>query len=410
MAKNERYIAGIDIGTTKICCVISEVKENSTIDIIGVGNVPSRGMRKGIIVNLEEAIKAIKAAVEEAELMSGLAVEKAFVGIGGAYIRSFNSRGVVAISGKERIVTKDDIKRAIDHAETVSIPQEREIIHVLPQEFIVDDTGGIEDPTNLNGSRLEVNVHIVTALISSIQNLISCVNGAGIEVADIILEQLATSEAALTLDEKELGVAIVDIGGGTTNLALYEKGALWYTSVLPIGGDNFTNDIAVGLHTAIPDAEKIKKKYGCALNSLLDEDRPIEVPGIGNNKSSMVSQQVLCGIIQPRAEELFTIISEEIKKTGFENYLNAGMVLTGGGCIMQGMAETAEQVFDIPIRRGVPTSIGGLIDVVNSPSYSTGIGLVLHGKRFGATRKKTDQRSVFTKIFRKFQEAFIQTL
>jgi cell division protein FtsA len=364
-------------------------------------------MRKGIIVNLEEAIKAIKGAVEEAELMSGFAVEKAFVSIAGAYVRSFNSRGVVAIAGKDRIVTKDDIKRVIEHAETVSIPQDREIIHVLPQEFIVDDTGSIEDPTNLNGSRLEVNVHIVTALVSSIQNLMSCVNGAGIEVTDIILEHLATSEAALTLDEKELGVALVDIGGGTTNFALYEKGALWHTQVFPIGGDNFTNDIAVGLHTSIPEAEKIKKKYGCALNSLLDEDRPIEVPAIANNKPAMVSQQVLCGIIQPRTEELFQIISDEIKRTGFENYLNAGMVLTGGGCIMQGMTEIAEQIFDKPIRRGVPTSIGGLIDIVNSPAFSTGIGLVLYGKKFGAARRKGEHQSVLTKIFRKVQDAFI---
>ncbi|MEW5806436.1 MAG: cell division protein FtsA [Acidobacteriota bacterium] len=405
MPKNENYIIGIDIGTTKICCVIAEIKENSLLEVIGVGTVPSRGMRKGVVVNLDETIKAIKNAVEEAELMSGFAVEKAYVGIAGSHIKSFNSRGVVAISGKDKMVTKDDIKRVIEHAETVTIPQEREIIHVLPQEYIVDDMGGIEDPLSLNGSRLEVNVHIVTALISSIQNLMSSVNGAGIEVIDIILEQFAASEAILIPDEKELGVALIDIGGGTSNLSIYEKGAAWHTSVFPLGGDNFTNDIAVGLHTSIPDAEKIKKKYGCALSTLLEEDQPLEVPAIGNNKPTMVSQQVLCGIIQPRAEEIFQIVHDEIKRTGFENYLNAGVVLSGGGCIMQGMTDVAEQVLGMPVRRGVPMNIGGLIDVVNSPAYSTAIGLVLYGWKFG-TKRRTEQPSVITKTIKKLQEAF----
>jgi cell division protein FtsA len=407
MAKNEKYIVGIDIGTTKICCIISERMDESRLEIIGVGNVPSRGMRKGVVVNLEETIKAIKMAVEEAELMSGIAVEKAFVGLAGGHIRSFNSRGVVAVSGKDKNITKEDIKRVIDHAEAVSIPQEREIIHVLPQEFIVDDIGGIEDPTNLIGSRLEVNVHIVTAMITSLQNIVSSVNNAGIEVEDIILEQLAASEAILSKDEKELGTALIDIGGGTTNLALFERGALWHSIVIPIGGDHFTNDIAVGLRASIPDAEKVKRKNGCALDALIEEDEAIEIPTIGANKPKIVSKKVLSGIIQPRTEEIFEIIHDEIRRSGLESYLNAGIVLTGGGCIMDGMVEIAEQIYDMPVRRGVPMNIGGLVDVVSSPAFSTGIGLVLYGHKFGTALSKKPP-TIIKKIFRKFQETFTE--
>lgn len=408
MAKNEKYIVGIDIGTTKICCVIAEMKGESRLEIVGVGNVPSRGMRKGVVVNLEETVKAIKMAVEEAELMSGVAVEKAFVGMAGGHIRSFNSRGVVAVSGREKSISKDDIKRVIDHAEAVSIPQEREIIHVLPQEFIVDDIGSIEDPTNLIGSRLEVNVHIVTAMITSLQNIVSSVNNAGIEVVDIILEQLAASEAILTEDEKELGVALIDIGGGTTNLALFERGSVWHSHVIPIGGDHFTNDIAVGLRASIPDAEKVKRKNGCALDSLIEEDEAIEIPTIGANKPKIVSKKVLSGIIQPRTEEIFDIIMDEFRRSGFENYLNAGIVLTGGGCIMDGTVEMAEQIFDMPVRRGVPMNIGGLADVVSSPAFSTGIGLVLYGRKFGSVRRQTISSNIFSKIFKRFQETFTE--
>lgn len=407
MAKNEKYIVGIDIGTTKICCVIAERMEESRLEIIGVGNVPSRGMRKGVVVNLDETIKAIKMAVEEAELMSGVAVEKAFVGLAGGHIRSFNSRGVVAVSGKDKNITKEDIKRVIDHAEAVSIPQEREIIHVLPQEFIVDDIGGIEDPTNLIGSRLEVNVHIVTAMITSLQNIVSSVNNAGIEVEDIILEQLAANEAILSKDEKELGVALIDIGGGTTNLAIFERGSVWHSIVIPIGGDHFTNDIAVGLRASIPDAEKLKRKNGCALDSLIEEDEAIEIPTIGANKPKIVSKKVLSGIIQPRTEEIFEIINDEIRRSGLENYLNAGIVLTGGGCIMDGIVEIAEQIFDMPVRRGVPMNIGGLVDVVSSPAFSTGIGLVLYGHKFGTDLTKRPP-TILKKIFKKFQETFTE--
>ncbi len=407
MAKNEKYIVGIDIGTTKICCVIAERMEESRLEIIGVGNVPSRGMRKGVVVNLDETIKAIKMAVEEAELMSGVAVEKAYVGLAGGHIRSFNSRGVVAVSGKGKNITKEDIKRVIDHAEAVSIPQEREIIHVLPQEFIVDDIGGIEDPTNLIGSRLEVNVHIVTAMITSLQNIVSSVNNAGIEVEDIILEQLAANEAILSKDEKELGVALIDIGGGTTNLAIFERGSIWHSIVIPIGGDHFTNDIAVGLRASIPDAEKLKRKNGCALDSLIEEDDAIEIPTIGANKPKIVSKKVLSGIIQPRTEEIFEIINDEIRRSGLENYLNAGVVLTGGGCIMDGMVEIAEQIFDMPVRRGFPMNIGGLVDVVSSPAFSTGIGLVLYGHKFGTALSKKPP-TILKKIFKKFQETFTE--
>jgi cell division protein FtsA len=381
MPKNERYVVGLDIGTTKISCVIAELRDNGSVDVVGVGASPSRGLRKGVVINLDATVDAVKSCVEEAEMMAGVAVEYATVGIAGGHIRSFNSRGVIAISGRDRTVSRDDLRRVMDAARAVSIPQDREILHVLPQEFVLDDQGGITQPVGMTGSRLEANVHIVTAATTSIQNLVTCVNRAGIEVRDTVLEQMAASEAVLTHDEQDLGVALVDVGGGTTDLAIFEKGSIWHTAVLPAGGDHFTNDLAVGLRTPIPDAERLKKKHGCSLATLVEGDEAIEVPSVGGRKPRMLSRQVMAEILQPRAEEIFTLIHEEVGRAGFEQLLNAGIVLTGGGALLPGMLEVAEQVFDLPVRLGQPGGVSGLTEPTSGPQFATAVGLALYSAR-----------------------------
>ena len=378
MPKSERYIVGLDIGTTKISCVVAEMKETGSVEVVGLGQAASRGLRKGVVVNLDATVDAVKSCVEEAEMMAGVAVESATVGIAGGHIRSFNSRGVIAIAGKERTVSRDDLRRVMDAARAVSIPQDREILHVLPQEFVLDDQGGISQPVGMTGSRLEANVHIVTAATTSIQNLVTCVNRAGIEVRDTVLEQLAASESVLTHDEKDLGVALIDIGGGTTDLAIFEKGSIWHTAVLPAGGDHFTNDLAVGLRTPIPDAERLKKKHGCSLATLVEGDDAIEVASVGGRKPRMLSRQVMAEILQPRAEEIFTLIHEEVSRAGFEKLLNAGVVLTGGGSLLPGMLEVAEQVFDLPVRLGQPGGVNGLTEPASGPQLATAVGLALY--------------------------------
>jgi cell division protein FtsA len=315
-------------------------------------------------------------------------VESAVVGIAGAHIRSFNSRGVVAASGKDRTVSRDDLKRVLDAASAVSIPPDREILHVLPQEYVLDDQGGIAAPVGLTGSRLEANVHIVTAATTSVQNLVTCANRAGIEVRDTVLEQLAAAEAVLTQDEKDLGVALLDIGGGTTNLAIFERGNIWHTAVLPCGGTHFTNDLAVGLRTPLPDAERIKIKHGCAMATLVEEQEPIEVPSIGERKPRLLSRQVMAEILEPRAEEIFTLIREEVLRAGFERELNAGVVMTGGGSLLLGMIEVAEQIFDVPVRRGVSTNVHGVVEPQGGPQQCTAIGLALYGARHQVKRKR----------------------
>jgi cell division protein FtsA len=386
MGRSAKHIVGLDIGTTKVCITVAEPNEHGSMDIVGFGTCPSKGLRKGAVINLDATIDSIKSAVEEAELMAGVSVEKAFVGIAGGHVRGFNSRGVVAISGKDHEVTRADITRVLNAARAVSIPPDREIFHVLPQEFIVDDQEGIGDPVGMTGTRLEANVYIVTGSVSSVQNIVNCVNRAGIEVEDTVLEQLAAAEATLTADEKEMGVAIIDIGGGTTDLALLERGAIRHICVLPTGGDHFTNDIAVGLRTPVPEAERLKKKYGCALPSLVGEEDSIEVPTVGGRKSRVLSRQILCEIIQPRAEEIFSLINEEIVRTGFDKSMNAGAVLTGGGSIMEGIPEIAEDVLDMPVRRAAPINLAGLSEGVNNPLYSTPVGLILYGYRHRTRR------------------------
>ena len=381
MARRERYLVGLDVGTSKVTAVVAEMLDARGLDIVGLGVVESRGIKRGVVVNLELAVESIKKAIEDAELMAGIEIDSVHLALSGPHIKGFNSRGVIAVAGKNREITREDVKRAIDAAKAVSLPTGREILHVLPQDFVVDEQDGIGAPVGMTGTRLEVNVHIVTGSQSSTQNLVACVNRAGITVSETVVEQLAASDAVLTDDEKELGVALVDIGGGTTDIAIFERGSLWHTAVIGIGGDHFTNDIAVGLRTPLPDAEKIKRKCGCALSSMVDEDDTIEVASVGGRKPRVMARRILSEILQPRAEEIFHLVWDEIRRAGYEKSLNSGIVLTGGGAILDGTPEIAEQIFDLPIRRGCPAGVGGLSDHVNSPTVATGVGLVLYGYR-----------------------------
>jgi cell division protein FtsA len=382
---DEQLLVGLDIGTTKICVVVGKASE-SQVHIVGIGSHPSTGLRKGVVVNMDSTVNSIKKAVEEAELMAGIKIDSCLAGIGGAHIKSFNSNGVVAV--KDREVRPDDIDRAIDAAKAVAIPADRELIHVIPQEFIVDDQDGIRDPVGITGVRLEVKVHIVTGSISSAQNIIKCCKLAGLNVDDVILCQLASADAVLTPEEKEIGVAVVDIGGGTSDIAVYANGAIKHTSVLPFGGNNITNDIAIGLRTPIDDAEKIKKKYGCAMASLVGQNETIEVPSVGGRKPRTLQRKTLADIIEPRVEEVASLIYEEIKKSGLEKLLASGVVLTGGCSNLDGLPEMAENIFNLPARKGDPIGVGGLIDVVNNPAYATAVGLLLFGFKEGRGKKR----------------------
>ncbi len=402
--RKNNIVVGLDIGTTKICAVVGEIKSDG-LDIIGIGKSPSKGLRKGVVVNIESTVNSIRKAVEEAEIIAGCEIKQVYAGIAGGHIKGINSNGVVAIKHKE--VRKEDVRRAIDAAKALVIPMDREIIHVLPQEFIVDDQDGIKDPIGISGVRLEARVHIVTGAVTSAQNIIKCANRAGLKVMDFVLEQLASAEAVLSNDEKELGVALVDIGGGTTDIAIYSGGSVKYTSVLSLGGNNITNDIAIGLRTPVEEAERIKRKYGCALTSLIPKDEVIEVPTVGRRRSRSISRKLLGEIIEPRIEEILTLVKKEIIKSGYEDLLPSGVVLTGGASIMEGITEIAEDIFDMPVRRGIPGGIGGLTDIVSSPIYSTGVGLVLYGMR----NKDKDSfengdDSLFLKIMKRMREWF----
>ncbi len=383
MARKERYLVGLDVGTSKVAAIVGEILDDGLLDITGIGLADSRGIRRGVVTNLEAAVECIKKAIAEAELTAGIEIDSVHLGLSGAHIKAFNSRGVVAVAGKNREITRDDVKRAIDAAKAVALPSGREILHVLPQDFVVDDQDGIGAPVGMTGTRLEVNVHIVTGSSSSTQTIVACVNRAGVSVQDTVLQQLAAAESVLTHDEKELGVALVDIGGGTTDFAIFERGSLWHTGVVAVGGDHFTNDIAVGLRTPVPDAERIKRRHGCALTSMVGEEDTMEVPSVGGRKPRIMERRILSEILQPRAEEVFHLLWDEIRKAGYERSLNSGIVLTGGGSMLDGVAEIAEQIFDLPIRRGAPTDVGGLVDHINDPSLATAVGLVAyaHGHR-----------------------------
>ncbi len=401
------YVVGLDIGTKKVAAVIGEITEDKKLEVIGIGQAESRGLRKGVVVNLDSTSAAIKKAQEEAELMAGVEIDSAYVGISGAHIRSFNSRGVIAVSGKDRKISREDIRRVVEQSKAVSIPPDRQIIHVIPQEFVVDDQDGIRDPLGMSGIKLEVNVHIVTSAITSVQNLRACVERAGIHIQEIVLNQIASSLATMTSDEKELGVGLVDIGAGTTEVAIFERGSLWYTSIIPLGGDNFTNDIAVGLRTPIPEAEKIKKKYGCIASPITDDQESIEVPAVGRGrKPRVLSKQLLADIIQPRAEEIFRLVDNDIKRMGYEKSLNSGMLLTGGTALLDGLEEVAEEIFDLPVRRGDPTGVGGLIDRVSTPDFATVVGLLLYGyqQRQDKGQTKDRKKGIWTVIRDWFKE------
>jgi cell division protein FtsA len=406
MPKNN-YIVGFDIGTRKVVAIIAEVNEERKIEIIGIGTADAHGLRKGVVVDLEATTAAVKKAQEEAELMAGVEIGSAFFGISGAHIKSFNSRGVVAVSGKNREITREDVRRVIDQSKAIPIPPDRDIIHIIPQEFIVDDQDGIKDPVGMSGIKLEVNVHIITAALTSLQNLKSCVERAGIGIEEIVLNQIATAQSVLTQDERELGVGQIDIGAGTTEVAIYERGSLWYTATIPIGGDNFTNDIAVGLRTPIPEAERIKKKFGCIAGPPVEEEETIEVPSVGKGrKPRVLSRQLLADIIQPRAEEIFRLVDSDIKRMGYDKSLNSGVVLTGGTALLEGLEEVAEEIFDLPVRRGDPGGVGGLVDRVSTPDFATAVGLILYGFHVWQDRglAKDRKRGAFARLKEWFKE------
>lgn len=403
--RRDNLIVGLDIGTTKICAIVGNLTEDG-IDIVGIGTSPSRGLRKGVVINIESTVGAIQKALREAELMAGCEIKTVFAGIAGGHIKGFNSQGVIAIKNRE--VNNEDVRRVIDAAKAIAIPMDREVIHILPQEFIIDDQDGIKEPLGMSGVRLEAKVHIVTGAVASAQNIIKSCNRAGVDVADIVLEQLASSEAVLSADEKELGVALVDIGGGTTDLAIYVDGAIKHTAVLSLGGNHLTNDIAVGLRTPMAEAEKIKHTYGCCLTSKVGKDETIEVPSVGGREARILSRQLLAEILEPRVEEIFTLVNREIVKSGFEDLIASGVVITGGTCILDGMPELAEQIFNLPTRRGVPRDIGGLVDVVNSPIYATGVGLVKYGSRNMQVKnfKVGNEEGTFDRVVRRMKEWF----
>ena len=376
--KADHMIAGLDLGTTKVCAIVGEVKDGGIIDIAGIGISPSHGLAKGVVVNIESTVESIRKAVHEAELMAGVEIRAVYVGISGEHIKGVESKGVAAIKSRE--VGQADVARAIDTARSISIPGTQQILHVLPQEFIIDDLEGIKDPHGMSGSRLDVKVHIITGAVTAIQNIVKSCSRAGLHViGDPVLQPLASSQAVLTPEEMEIGVCVVDIGGGTTDMAIFREGSLCYTGVIPVGGNLVTSDITVGLRTPTSEAEKIKVKYGCALASLVKHEEMIEVPTTGGRPPRLLSRQILCEIIEPRVAELFELVQQRLRSTGSEDLIASGIVLTGGTSLMEGMQDAAEKYLGMPVRRGTPRNISGLTNVVNSPVYATGVGLVLYG-------------------------------
>lgn len=399
MSKKD-FVVGLDIGTTKICCIVGEVHERGaipSIDIIGIGTAPSVGLRKGVVINIDATVDSISKAVEEAELMAGVEISSVFTGIAGGHIKSFNSTGVVAVKDKE--ITESDVQRCIDAAKAVAIPLDREVIHIMPQEFIIDGQDGIRDPIGMNGMRLESRVHIVTGAVSSAQNIIKCANKAGLNVTEICLEPIASAAAVLSEDEKDLGVVLIDIGGGTSDIAIFRDGAIAHTGVLAVGGNHITNDIAVGLRCPQNEAEKLKIAHGCALASLVSPEETVEVAGVGGRKPRMVPRRLLAEIIEPRVEEMFSLIQREVIQSGHGDMLSGGVVITGGASLLEGMPEMAEFIFEMPVKRGIPQGIGGLRDVVNSPKFATGVGLLKFGARNGSKAKfQIREKNIYDKV------------
>ncbi len=406
-SKSSEIIVGLDIGTTKIACIAGEVTEDG-VDIIGIGTAPSKGLRRGYVVNIDATVASIQQAVDEAENMAGCEITTVYAAISGAHVRGLNSNGIVAVKDKE--VRDADIARVIDQAKAVAIPMDREVLHVLPQQYVVDDQDGIRDPLGMAGVRLEAKVHIVTTAVASAQNVIKCANRCNLQVADIVLESLASSQAVLEDDEKELGVAVIDIGGGTCDIMVYADGAIVHTSVLPLGGGHVTNDIATVLRTPLDSAERMKKKYGCAWRGLVDANDKMEVPSVGGRGPRIIPRMELVEVIEPRIEEIFEHVKKELMRTGFYDGLAAGIVLTGGATAMEGVSEIAEQVLNLPVRRGAPTKIGGLVDVVRSPAYSTGVGLVMfgaaQGKMIQLPSRHDDRPGMFKRAWSRLADIF----
>ncbi|MDH5433481.1 MAG: cell division protein FtsA [Gammaproteobacteria bacterium] len=403
--QDKKLIVGLDIGTSKVVAIVGEIGLEGSTDIIGIGSHPSSGLKKGVVVNIESTVQSIQRAVEEAELMAGCQIHSVFVGIAGSHIRSLNSHGIVAIRDNE--VNSSDVERVIDAARAVAIPADQRILHILPQEFVIDNQEGIKEPIGMSGVRLEAKVHMVTGAVSAAQNIVKCIRRCGLEVDDIILEQLASSYSVLTDDEKELGVCIVDIGGGTTDIAVFTEGAIRHTAVIPIAGDQVTNDIAVALRTPTQHAEDIKIKYACALRQLTSLEDTIEVPSVGDRPPKRMSRQTLAEVVEPRYEELFTLVQAELRRSGFEDIIPAGIVLTGGSSKMEGLIELAEEVFHMPVRLGVPQGVQGLADVVRNPIHATGVGLLLYGQQQNHEKGISEQNaSGFSKVLKRMKQWF----
>jgi cell division protein FtsA len=405
---NSNIVVGLDIGTTKIGAIIAEMDGDEGPKVVGVGTSPSEGLRRGVVINLEKTVQSISRAVDEAELMAGMEVHSVLAGIAGDHIRSINSRGVIAVSGTNREIGKNDISRVVDAAKAVAIPMDREIIHVLPQEYIVDDQSGIKDPVGMAGVRLEAEVHIVTGAVTSAQNLYKSIQKSGLNVQDLVLEPLASSYAVLSPEEKELGVALLDIGGGTTDIAVFYEGSIRHTAVIGLGGNNVTSDIAIGLRTSLAQAEKIKVEQGSALVSLTEDDQFIVVPGIGGRQERQVPRSLLASIIQPRMEELLGLALREIRRTDYADLLATGVVLTGGASQLPGVTELAEQIFDMPVKLGVPAGFGGLVDLAQSPKHATGIGLILYALQNSGRNGlgRLTEANMFERIFDRMKKWF----
>jgi cell division protein FtsA len=403
---DEHVFVGLDIGTTKIAAVVARLDEYNTLNIAGVGTAPSHGLRRGVVINIEKTVQSIKKALEQAKLMSGCHIDHIYAGIAGDHIRSINSKGVIAVSGKDKIITQNDLNRVVDAAKAIALPMDREIIHILPQEFIVDDQDGIKDPVGMAGTRLECEVHIVTASASAVQNISNCVKQAGYSVEEIVLEPYASSLAVLNHDELDLGVAILDIGGGTTDIAVFLDGSIRFTSVLGLGGEHVTNDLSHGLRTPVDQAEEIKKKHGCALQNMVGEDEHVMVSGIAGRASREIARSVLSAIIEPRMEEMFTLVLSELEKSGVYDSLAAGVVLTGGASLLPGTAELAERVIGIPAKIGTPIVSGGLVETVKSPIFSTSVGLIYYAVKRKPEMGSTRQGGMFKNLVDQIKDFF----
>jgi len=400
--KVDNLVVGLDIGTTKICAVVGDIIDNQ-LNIISKGTAPSQGLRKGVVINIDATVQSIKKAIEEAEMMAGCEITSAYAGVAGGHIRGQNSHGIIAVKSRE--ITPRDVERVIETASAVALPMDREVIHVIPQEYIVDNQTGIKDPVGMAGVRLEGKVHIITGAVTSAQNIIKCANKAGLDVNDIILEQLGASEAVLDKDEREIGVALLDIGGGTSDLAIFVGGTIQHSSVIALAGNHVTHDISIGLRTPKQEAERIKIKYGCSLGAMIRKDETIEVPSVGGRKPRILSRKTLAEIIEPRMEEIFELVNQNLNESGLADLLGAGIVLTGGGSIMPGTVELAERVFGMPIRKGNPRWIGGLTDLVASPLYATSVGLALYGsKNLNQMRFKIQDTNIFKKVLIRMKE------